>query len=321
MGMVIDGKWIDDDEKYRNPTGGTFVRAESVWRDTITADGSSGFKSEPDRYHLFLAPSCPWAHRTQIIRRLKGLENTISATLADKPRVRSWAYTQGIDDIQPADSGILELHDVYIKADPSYTGRVTVPTLWDRERQTIVNNESSEIIRMLNTEFDEWAENDLPDLYPEVYRTRIDELNDRIYETINNGVYRCGFAKTQQAYEEYIGPMFETLDYLEKILSKHRYLVADYPTEADWRLFTTLIRFDFVYFSHFKCNIRRIQDYPSLWNYTLELYQTPGLSDVIDISGIKRGYYGGQSDINPTGIVPVGPEINLTVPHNRGEVS
>ena len=171
MGMVIDGEWIDDDEKYRNPTGGAFVRAESAWRDTITADGSSGFKAEPGRYHLFLAPSCPWAHRTQIIRRLKGLENVISATLSDRPRVRSWAYTRGIDDIQPGESGVLELHEVYIKADPNYTGRVTVPTLWDRQKETIVNNESSEIIRMLNTEFDEWAENDLPDLYPEADRS------------------------------------------------------------------------------------------------------------------------------------------------------
>lgn len=320
MGMVIDGEWIDDDEKYRNPTGGAFVRAESAWRDTITADGSSGFKAEPGRYHLFLAPSCPWAHRTQIIRRLKGLENVISATLSDRPRVRSWAYTRGIDDIQPGETGVLELHEVYIKADPNYTGRVTVPTLWDRQKETIVNNESSEIIRMLNTEFDEWAENDLPNLYPKAHRTRIDELNNRIYETVNNGVYRCGFAKTQEAYEEYIGPMFETFDFLEGILSEQRYLVTDYPTEADWRLFVTLIRFDFVYFSHFKCNIRRIQDYPSLWHYTLDLYQTPGLTDVIDIPGIKKGYYGGQSNVNPSGIVPTGPIIDLTVPHNRDQV-
>lgn len=320
MGMVIDGEWIDDDEKYRNPEGGAFVRAESVWRNSISADGSSGFKAEPGRYHLFLAPSCPWAHRTQIIRRLKGLEDVISATLSDRPRVRSWAYTQGIDDIQPSDDGILELHEVYTKADPNYTGRVTVPTLWDRQKKTIVNNESSEIIRMLNTEFDEWAANDLPDLYPEPHRSRIDELNDRIYETVNNGVYRCGFAKTQEAYEEYIGPMFETFDYLEDLLSKQRYLAAEHPTEADWRLFVTLIRFDFVYFSHFKCNIRRIQDYPNLWNYTLDLYQTPGVAEVVDIAGIKKGYYGGQSNVNPTGIVPTGPFIDLTVAHKRDQV-
>ena len=315
--MLIEGQWIDDDEKYRNLTSGTFVRPESSWRDTITADGSSGFKAEPDRYHLFLAPSCPWAHRTQIIRRLKGLEKTISATLSDRPRIRSWAYTEGIDDIKPVEAGVLELHEIYIKADPNYTGRVTVPTLWDRKTQTIVNNESAEIIRMLNSEFDEFAENDLPDLYPETFRALIDELNDRIYKTVNNGVYRCGFAKTQEAYDEHIGPMFETFDHLEELLSNQRYLITSYPTEADWRLFVTLIRFDFVYFSHFKCNIRRIQDYPNLWNYTLDLYQTPGLRQVIDIDGIKRGYYGGQSNVNPSGVVPTGPIIDLTAPHNR----
>ena len=317
MGMLIEGQWIDDDEKYRNLTSGTFVRPESSWRDTITADGSSGFKAEPDRYHLFLAPSCPWAHRTQIIRRLKGLEKTISATLSDRPRIRSWAYTEGIDDIKPVEAGVLELHEIYIKADPNYTGRVTVPTLWDRKTQTIVNNESAEIIRMLNSEFDEFAENDLPDLYPATFRALIDELNDRIYKTVNNGVYRCGFAKTQEAYDEHIGPMFETFDHLEELLSNQRYLITSYPTEADWRLFVTLIRFDFVYFSHFKCNIRRIQDYPNLWNYTLDLYQTPGLRQVIDIDGIKRGYYGGQSNVNPSGVVPTGPIIDLTAPHNR----
>ena len=317
MGMLIEGQWIDDDEKYRNSTSGTFVRPESSWRDTITADGSSGFKAEPDRYHLFLAPSCPWAHRTQIIRRLKGLEKAISATLSDRPRIRSWAYTEGIDDIKPVEAGVLELHKIYIKADPNYTGRVTVPTLWDRKTQTIVNNESAEIIRMLNSEFDEFAENDLPDLYPVTFRALIDELNDRIYKTVNNGVYRCGFAKTQEAYNEHIGPMFETFDHLEELLSNQRYLITSYPTEADWRLFVTLIRFDFVYFSHFKCNIRRIQDYPNLWNYTLDLYQTPGLRQVIDIDGIKRGYYGGQSNVNPSGVVPTGPIIDLTAPHDR----
>ena len=315
--MLIEGQWIDDDEKYRNSTSGTFVRPESSWRDTITADGSSGFKAEPDRYHLFLAPSCPWAHRTQIIRRLKGLEKTISATLSDRPRIRSWAYTEGIDDIKPVEAGVLELHEIYIKADPNYTGRVTVPTLWDRKTQTIVNNESAEIIRMLNSEFDEFAENDLPDLYPVTFRALIDDLNDRSYKTVNNGVYRCGFAKTQEAYNEHIGPMFETFDHLEELLSNQRYLITSYPTEADWRLFVTLIRFDFVYFSHFKCNIRRIQDYPNLWNYTLDLYQTPGLRQVIDIDGIKRGYYGGQSNVNPSGVVPTGPIIDLTAPHNR----
>ena len=316
MGMVIDGEWIDDDSKYRNPAGGAFVRPESVWRDKISADGSSGFKAEPGRFHLFLAPSCPWAHRTQIVRRLKGLEDIISITLSDLPRARSWAYSQGIDDIQPGESGILELHEVYIKANPNYSGRVTVPTLWDREKQTIVNNESAEIIRMLNTEFNEWGDGSL-DLYPDTNAKEIDALNDRIYETVNNGVYRCGFAKTQEAYEEFLGPMFDTFDFIEDLLEGQRYLVAEYPTEADWRLFVTLIRFDFVYFSHFKCNIRRIQDYPNLWNYTLDLYQQPGVSELVDIVGIKKGYYGGQAQVNPTGIVPTGPIIDLWASHNR----
>ena len=318
MGMVIDGKWIDDDEKFRNPDGGAFVRPQSAFRDRVTADGSSGFKAEPGRYHLFLAPNCPWAHRTQLVRRLKGLEDVISVTLSDLPRVRSWAYSEGIDELQPGDDGVLELHEVYIAAKPDYTGRVTVPTLWDRQKKTIVNNESSEIVRMLNTEFNEWGDASL-DLYPEAHRAEIDSLNERIYETFNNGVYRCGFAKTQEAYEEYFYPLFDTLDFLEERLSQQRYLVADYPTEADWRLFVTLIRFDVVYFSHFKCNKKRIQDYPNLWNYTLELYQWPGISEIVDIDGIKRGYYA-MKNINPTGIVPVGPEIDLFQPHNRDRI-
>lgn len=316
MGMLIDGEWIDDDAKYREGEGGAFVRAESVFRDFVTADGSSGFRAAPGRYHLFLAPSCPWAHRTQIVRRLKGLEDVISVTLSDRPRKRSWAYSRGIDELQPGENGVLELHDVYIAADPACTGRVTVPTLWDRQEKTIVNNESSEIVRMLNSEFNEWGDASL-DLYPVAHRAEIDALNDRIYATVNNGVYRSGFAKTQDAYENAVGPMFETLDFLEERLADRRYLVADRATEADWRLFVTLIRFDFVYFSHFKCNIRRIQDYPNLWNYTLDLYQTPGVAEIVDIDGIKKGYYGGQANVNPSGIVPVGPAIDLAQPHDR----
>ena len=316
MGMLIEGKWIDDDARYRNAEGGTFVRAESIFRNSVTADGSSGFRAEPGRYHLFLAPSCPWAHRTQIVLRLKELEDVISVTLSDRPRKRSWAYSRGIDELQPGENGVLELHDVYIAADPACTGRVTVPTLWDRQEKTIVNNESSEIIRMLNSEFNEWGDASL-DLYPEAHRAEIDALNDRIYATLNNGVYRCGFARTQDAYDNAVRPMFETLDFLEERLADRRYLVADHATEADWRLFVTLIRFDFVYFSHFKCNVRRIQDYPSLWNYTLDLYQAPGIAEIVDINGIKKGYYGGQANVNPSGIVPVGPEIDLARAHGR----
>ena len=234
MGMVIDGKWLDDDAKYRNPTGGAFVRAESKFRDRITADGSSGFKAEPGRYHLFLAPNCPWAHRTQIYRRLKGLDDVISITLADRPRERSWAYTQGIGrDLEPVD-GVFELHQAYISANSNYTGRVTVPTLWDKETWTIVNNESSEIIRMLNTEFDEWGDASL-DLFPEDLRTEIDAFNERIYVGVNNGVYRTGFAKSQEAYEEAFVRLFETMDDLEDLLGQRRFLCRERITEAHWR--------------------------------------------------------------------------------------
>jgi len=219
-----------------------------------------------------------------------------------------------MDEFQPTD-GVLELLEVYKAANPKYTGRVTVPTLWDREKKTIVNNESSEIIRMLNTEFNKWGDASL-DLYPEAHREAIDALNERIYRTFNNGVYRCGFAKTQEAYEEHFHPLFETLDAMEDLLSRQRYLAAGYPTEADWRFFVTLIRFDVVYFSLFKCNKKRIQDYPNLWNYTLELYQWPGISEIVDIQGIKSGYYDIR-DCNPTGIVPLGPDIDLTAPHDR----
>jgi putative glutathione S-transferase len=223
MGMVIDGKWVDDDAKHRNPDGGAFVRPQSTFDGWITADGSSGFVAEPGRYHLFLAPNCPWAHRTQIVRRLKGLENVISVSLSDLPRKRSWAYSKGIGrDLEPVD-GVFELHQAYISAVPTYTGRVTVPTLWDKKRWTIVNNESSQIIRMLNAEFDAWGDASV-DLYPAELWSDIDQINDRIYRTVNNGVYRCGFAKSQQAYEEAFMQLFETLDFLEGLLGRQRYL-------------------------------------------------------------------------------------------------
>lgn len=316
MGMLIDGEWIVDDEKYRNPQGGAFVRAESKWRDTITADGSSGFKAEPGRYHLFLAPNCPWAHRTQLFRRLKGLEDVISITLSDLPRKRSWAYTEGIGkDLVPVD-GVFELHQAYVSADNNYSGRVTVPTLWDKQEWTLVNNESAEIIRMLNTEFNEFG-NDL-DFYPEDLREEIDTVNERIYTTLNNGVYRCGFAKTQDSYEEAYHKLFDTVEWLEDRLSGQRYLCGDRMTEADWRLYVTLVRFDLVYYSHFKCNKTRIKDLPNLWNYTKDLYQYPGIAEITDLEGIKRGYWGDMPNVNPSGVVPVGPEdVDFSEPHDR----
>lgn len=320
MGMVIDGKWIDDDEKFRNPEGGAFVRAESVFRDRITADGSSGFKAEPGRYHLFLSPNCPWAHRTQIFRRLKGLEDIISVSLSDLPRTQSWAFSEGIGrDLEPV-NGVFELYQAYISADPNYTGRVTVPTLWDKQEWKLINNESSEIIRMLNTEFNEWGDASV-DLYPEALRGEIDRLNERIYTTVNNGVYRCGFAKSQEAYEEAFDKLFDTLDYLDDLLGERRYLAGEVITEADWRLYVTLVRFDAAYYGNFKCNRQHIYEYANLSNYLRELYQWPGVAEITDIPEIKAGYYR-IGAVNPTGIVPRGPgDLHLDGPHDRERLS
>jgi putative glutathione S-transferase len=320
MGMLVEGEWIQDDEKYRTAASGAFVRPDSKFRDWVRADGSNRFKAEPGRYHLFLAPNCPWAHRTQIVRRLKKLEGVISATLADLPRTKSWAYSKGIGrDLEP-EGGIFELYRAYQSADRRYTGRVTVPTLWDKKEWTVVNNESSEIIRMLNTEFDEWGDRSL-DLYPAALRSEIDGYNERIYATVNNGVYRCGFAKTQPAYEEAYRKLFDTLEFLEGHLATRRYLCGSRLTEADWRLYVTLVRFDFVYYSHFKCNKRRIKDMPNLFGYLRDLYQHPGIAEITDIPAIKRGYYGSMANVNPSGVVPLGPEdIDLAAPHGRARL-
>ena len=319
MGMVIDGTWVDDDAKHRTSNAGSFVRPQSVFDHWVTAAGSSGFKAEPGRYHLFLAPNCPWAHRTQIFRRLKRLEEVISISLSDLPRKRSWAYSRGIGrDLEPID-GIFELHQAYISAVPDYTGRVTVPTLWDKKEWTIVNNESSQIIRMLNSAFDAWGDASV-DLYPAHLRADIDKINERIYATVNNGVYRCGFAKSQQAYEEAFKQLFATLDDLESLLGGRRYLCGDRITEADWRLYVTLVRFDAAYYGNFKCNRQHIYEYHNLSNYLRELYQWPGIAEITDIEGIKRGYYSIR-DVNPTGIVPLGPgDLHLADPHDRGRL-
>ena len=319
MGMVIEGTWVDDDAQYRTASSGAFDRPQSVFTRWVTADGSSGFKAEPSRYHLFLAPNCPWAHRVQILRRLKGLENVISISLADLPKERSWAYSNGIGrELEPVD-GVFELYQAYISAVPNYTGRVTVPMLWDRKEWTIVNNESSQIIRMLNSEFDEWGDTSV-DLYPSSLRSEIDRINDRVYTTVNNGVYRCGFAKSQQAYEEAFRHLFETLGYLDELLGRQRYLCGERITEADWRLYTTLVRFDAVYYGNFKCNLNHIYEYHNLSNYLRELYQWPGIAAITDMAAIKRGYYSIR-DVNPTGIVPLGPgDLHLSGPHDRGRL-
>jgi putative glutathione S-transferase len=321
---MIDGKWNNDD-RIPADARGHFVRADSQFRNWITADGSAGpsgsagFKAEPGRYHLFVSYSCPWAHRTIIFRKLKKLENVISMSLADRPKTEGWSYSEVIDDFQPDADHIFRLHQVYAAADASYTGKVTVPTLWDRERRTIVNNESSEIIRMFNSAFTAHTGVDY-DFYPEGLRAEVERINEIVYSHFNNGVYRSGFARSQEAYEEAARKVFVCLDMMEQLLSERRYLAGDRITEADWRAFPTLLRFDLVYYSHFKCNLRRVQDYPNLANYLRELYQWPGIKETLDLQKIKAGYYS-QLNVNPTGIVPIGPNLDhLDLPHDRSRL-
>jgi glutathionyl-hydroquinone reductase len=318
MGMLVDGIWHQEDPPA-TASDGSFVRAESGFRDRVTRDGSSGFKAEAGRYFLVTAPSCPWAHRTVMMRKLKGLENAIPLVQSDLPKGQGWAYSRGFDGLEPID-GVFHVHQVYGAARPGFTGRATVPVLWDRKTRTIVNNESSEIIRMLNSEFDEFG-NPTLDLYPDVLRSAIDETNTLVYDAINNGVYRCGFARTRQAYEESFRKLFAALDNLEQRLGRQRYLVGDRFTEADLRLFPTLVRFDAVYYSHFKCNLRRLADYHNLSNYMREIYQMPGVAETVDLPGIKLGYYGGMRNLNPSGIIPLGPELDFTRPHDRGRLA
>jgi len=313
MGMLIDGVWHD--RWYdTDATGGRFVRADSRFRDQVTADGSSGHQAERGRYHLYVSYACPWAHRTLIFRTLKGLEDAISVSVVDPLMLEhGWTLAEGADPV----NGARRLHEVYTRADPGYSGRVTVPVLWDCARQTIVNNESAEIIRMLNSAFEQVGATG-EDYYPEPLRGEIDSINDRIYRTVNNGVYRAGFATSQEAYEEAFASLFDTLDALETRLGQQRYLVGERITEADWRLFTTLLRFDAVYVGHFKCNRNRIVDYPNLWDYVRALYQVPGVAATVRFDHIKTHYYASHRTINPTGIVPKGPDLDLTAPHGRG---
>lgn len=313
MGMLIHGRWSDEDVKPAEETP-DFRRPESKFRSWVTADGRPGptgvvgFPAEAGRYHLFIASNCPWAHRTAIYRKLKGLEDVISVSLADAPKAQGWSYRSGIDELQPGPDGILRLHQVYTAANPQYSGKVTVPTLWDRKTKTIVSNESPEIIRMMNSAFDAVGANDL-DFYPTDLRREIDVVNMFVYEHVNNGVYRACFAKTQAAYDEAVKNVFIGLDWMEAKLGAQRYIAGDRPTEADWRAFPTLIRFDLVYYSLFRCNIRRVQDYPSLMNYTRELYQWPGVKETCNLATMKSGYYESMPHLNPGGIVPAGPDM------------
>lgn len=318
MGLLIDGVWHD--QWYdTSSTGGRFVRKASQFRNWVTSDGrEGGFKAESGRYHLYVSYACPWAHRTLIFRKLKGLEEMIPISVVNWfMGEHGWTFEPEDGVISDPIFNVKYLHEIYTKADPQYTGRVTVPILWDKQTQTIVNNESSEIIRMFNSAFDEIGAKP-GDYYPESLREEIDKINDRVYDTVNNGVYKCGFATTQEAYEEALKPLFDSLDWLEEKLSQQRYLTGEKTTEADWRLFTTLVRFDPVYVGHFKCNIRRIVDYPNLWGYLRDLYQTPGVADTVNFKHIKRHYYQSHGTINPTRVVPVGPEIDFMEPHQRG---
>ena len=294
---------------------GAFVRQESAFREWVTADGSSGFPAESGRYHLYVSLACPWASRTVIYRRLKGLEGAISMTVVDPVRdERGWRFTA--EDPDPI-NGFGFLSEAYLLTDPDFEGRVTVPLLWDRETNRGVNNESSELIRMLNSEFDAFADDPALDLYPEALRPEIDRLNEMIYPRINNGVYRCGFATTQEAYEEAFIDLFEALDELDDLLAERRFLTGPEITEADWRLFVTLIRFDPVYVGHFKCNQRQIAEYPNLSGYLRDLYQQPGIADTVDFDQIKRHYYMTHPQINPTRVVPMGPLMDLDSPPDR----
>jgi putative glutathione S-transferase len=323
MGLLVNGAWQEDISRTKE---GRFIRPAPVFRNFVTRDGSpgpsgrGGFAAEPGRYHLYVSLACPWAHRTLIFRALKKLEPVISVSIT-KPLYgkTGWEFGSAATDMHDSVNGKSTLAEIYLIADPQYTGRVSVPVLWDKQQRTIVNNESSEIIRMLNSAFDAFTDV-RTDYYPVALRGEIDAVNEIIYPSINNGVYRAGFATTQEAYEEAARGIFETLDTLEVRLSRQRYLVGAQPTEADWRLFTTLVRFDSVYYSHFKCNLRRIADYANLWNYTRDLYQIPGIAETVSIDHIKRHYYGSQRQVNPTGIVPIGPAIDFAAPHDRNRL-
>src|SRR6185503_299263 len=320
MGFVVEGAWQDVDMRTQ---GGQFIRKPTVFHNYVTTDGSpgptgsGGFAAERGRYHLYVSLACPWAHRTLIFRKLKKLENLISVSIVD-PVMGSegWVFSDYPGSVLDNVNNKKRLYEVYLLAKPNFSGRVTVPVLWDKQRKTIVNNESSEIIRMLNSAFNSFTEA-RDDYYPKELRAQIDEINALVYPHINNGVYRTGFATTQEAYEEAFQELFKALEAVEQKLAGHRYLAGNGITEADWRLFTTLVRFDPVYVGHFKCNLRRIADYPSLSNYLRELYQWPGIAETVNFGHIKRHYYMSHPQIDPTCIIPLGPKTDLDAPHDR----
>ena len=322
MGLLVEGKWQDqwyNTEKH----GGKFVRESAQFRNWVTQDGSagptggSGFEAEPGRYHLYVSMACPWAHRTLIFRKLKGLEEAISVSIVHPDMLENgWEFRPEHAFHSDTLFNSRFLHQVYTRDSPNYTGRVTVPVLWDKKRNRIVNNESADIIRMLNSAFDGVGARNL-NFYPEELREDIDSVNARVYDTVNNGVYRAGFATSQEPYEKAYRELFDSLDWLEGRLEDNRYLVGNRMTEADWRIFTTLVRFDAVSFSHFKCNRQRISDFPHLHAYLSDLLQVPGVAETVDLDQIKRHYYRSQRTVNPSGIVPVGPDLRFAGDHGR----
>ena len=326
MGLLVDGKWHDAWYDTAS-SGGRFIRSRSQFRNWITADGSpgpsgeGGFRAEPGRYHLYVSLACPWAHRVRIVRALKGLEDMIPESVVHwRMAENGWAFAEALGVVPDPILHARFLHEIYTAAQPGYSGRVTVPVLWDKERRTIVNNESSDIIRMLTRAFDDAGARP-GDYYPEPLRADIDAVNARVYDNFNNGVYRAGFATSQAAYDEAVAAVFETLAWLEDRLSRKRYLVGAQLTEADIRAFTTLVRFDEVYHGHFKCNLRRLVDFSSVWAFTRDIFQLPGVASTVNMVHIKRHYYESHRTINPTGIVAIGPGPNFTEPHGREMLS
>lgn len=318
MGLLVDGKWHDQWYDTEG-NGGRFIRTEAQYRNWITPDGSpgptgeGGFKAEPNRYHLYVSMACPWANRTLIMRKLKNLEDMISVSVVNPLMAENgWTFEPAVGVIPDPVINATYLHELYTHVDPNYSGRVTVPILYDLKQHKIVNNESSEIMRMLNTAFYGVGAEE-GDFYPKELQEEIDAVNELVYHNVNNGVYKAGFATNEGVYQEEVGRLFKTLDQLEARLENQRYLVGDEITEADWRLFTTLIRFDSVYYSHFKCNIRQIRDYKNLWRYTRELYNWPGIAETVNFKHIKEHYYRSHKNINPTGIVPVGPILDFSL--------
>ncbi|MDD0996889.1 glutathione S-transferase family protein [Pseudomonas sp. TNT2022 ID1044] len=325
MGLLVEGRW--QDKWYESSKDGAFQREQAQRRNWVTADGQpglsgvGGFAAEAGRYHLYVSLACPWAHRTLIMRKLKGLESLIDVSVVSYLMLENgWTFDKAHGSTGDTLDHFDFMHQRYTADTANYTGRVTVPVLWDKQQKRIVNNESAEIIRMFNGAFDELTGNDL-DFYPQPLRGEIDALNERIYPAVNNGVYRAGFATSQQAYEQAFDELFAELDHLEQVLDANRYLTGEYLTEADIRLFTTLIRFDAVYYGHFKCNLRRIADYPNLSIWLREMYQWPGIAETVDFTHIKHHYYGSHKTINPTGVVPKGPEQDFTTAHDRERLS